>query len=216
MTFAELTPELLRLHRGFSAEDQLTPDRLKAFHEGLEQYTLGAMRDGVTRALRDPRLPYYDMLVRYVDEAAEADRRVETQQFDQDAKAFFTAPPEPIRNTEWARQHHRAITLLIDGKHAEAQTVLAAIRSPANISQMVPLDGGAWLRANGVAFKLWPPAFCDQACLDHMGWPWPEWPASQDQLPKLPNDPTERVPTRTIDARPKAAQEVWFADQAKA
>jgi hypothetical protein len=128
---------MLRLHRGYGAEARLTPDRLSALWEGLGHYPIGAVRDGVTAALREPKLPWYDRLAALVEDAYCADRRLDSQRCDQQAQDLFRTPPAPetdASNRRWAGEHLRAIQLLLDGRRAEAQAVLTAIGSPASLS----------------------------------------------------------------------------------
>lgn len=194
MTEDEFGPEIVRLHRGFKQEELLTPERLKALFGELSHYPIGPVRDGITAALLENRMPGFERLAELIESAAEDDRRAESAAFDRESRRFLaTEPiePEPVANPSWAAAHHRAINLLIDHRKQDAIGELQRIGSPAADAirhiPTQPLDRGAWLRANGRhwAAGLWPPNFCTQEELDHIGWPWPEWPKTHAELMEL-------------------------------
>lgn len=128
MTIEQLTPEVLRLYRGFNAEADLTPEKLKALYDGLSWFPLTALRDGVTRALREPKLPWYDRFVALVDECAEMEREAEKRKADAQSQQFFERSP---RGDDWAKAHHAAVVELVAGNRAGAIQLLEAINSPA-------------------------------------------------------------------------------------
>ena len=176
MTHSEFTPEILRLYRGFKAEDTLTSERMQALYDGLSHYPMACLRDAVTAALRDPKLPWFDKLHELVERESEADRDRERAENAGIDRAFMRNEMRPDADQPLARTHYDAIMLLQNGKRDAARQLLAAVGSPANLSVVTPRDGGRWLRANGRHWGLWPPSFLVQEQLDHIGWPWPEWP----------------------------------------
>lgn len=133
MTHEEFTPEVLRLYRGFRVEDDLTPEKLQALFDAVGHHPVAVVRDAVTAALREPKLPWFDRFHVMVEQAAENDRSLERQHHHQQAVEFLNTTPRAVSN-EWAREHLRAIHLLIDGKRDEARAVLAAVSSSAQVS----------------------------------------------------------------------------------
>ena len=129
MTQQEFGGEMMRLHRGFHAENELTPERLKALFDGLGQHSVGVLREAVTAALREPKLPWFDRLYALVETAADSERAAQSRQLEHGARDFFAGPSEAA--PEWVMAHHRAIILLVGGKREEAVAILRSVDSPA-------------------------------------------------------------------------------------
>lgn len=213
MTYEDFTPEILRLYRGFNAEGDLTPEKLTALYDGMAQFAIGHVRDAVSAALREPRMPAFNRLAEFAAAAEDADRQADRQRFDADAKRFLSEswqPTEPAAapSPTWAADHKRAVLALLDGRKQEATEILRAIGSPASLDTAVPIDKGAWLRSHGLDANLWPPSFCDRECLQHMGWPWPEWPKTIGEFRDIVA--SKRDPKERHLARLQPANEDWF------